>query len=161
MRPKGSAEVLEARRQVAARLFDLAKTNPEVAEACGVSLSAVKLWKRRWKDGGRVALAAKPHSGPKPRLPDVKLRHLLHILRRGAQKSGFRSDLWTCPRVARVIHRRFGVEYHPCHVWKLLRKLGWTCQKPERRARERDEAAIEHWRTVEWPRIKKGTPPQS
>jgi transposase len=161
MRPRGSAEVLAARRQVAARLFDLGKSNPEVAEACGVSLSAVKLWKRRWKDGGPQALAAKPHPGPKPRLSETKLRRLLRILRRGAEKSGFRSDLWTCPRVARVIQRRFGVAYHPCHVWKLLRKVGWTCQKPERRARERDEAAIEHWRNGKWPRIKKGTPQES
>jgi transposase len=155
MRPKGTAEALEARRLVAARLFDLGKTNPEVAEACGVSLSAVKQWKRRWKEGGAEALAARPHPGPCPRLSPAQLRKLLDILRRGAEKSGFGTDLWTCSRVARVIRRRFEVQYHPCHVWKVLRKLGWTCQKPERRARERDEAAIERWRKVTWPRIKK------
>jgi transposase len=78
------------------------------------------------------------------------------ILLAGAHKAGFASDLWNCPRVAQMIAARFGVEYHPSHVWKILRKLGWSCQKPERRARERDEAAIEHWRKVAWPRIKKG-----
>jgi transposase len=64
-------------------------------------------------------------------------------------------------RVAQLIQERFGVGYHPAHVWKILRKLGWSCQKPERRARERDESQIEHWRKVEWPRIKKGATPQS
>jgi transposase len=65
-------------------------------------------------------------------------------------------DLWTCPRVALVIQEHFGVIYHTAHVWRLLRSLGWSCQKPEQRARERDEAEIARWRHEEWPRIKKG-----
>jgi transposase len=101
-------------------------------------------------------LVAKPHLGPEPRLTDDDLVRLEKLLLAGAHKAGFPSDLWTCPRVADVIQQRFGVEYHPAHIWKILRRLGWSCQKPERRARERNEIEIEHWRKMEWPRIKKG-----
>lgn len=156
MRPKGTAKELEARRKVAARMFELGKSLREVAEACGVSLTAVKLWKRAWKEGGIEALASKPHPGRQPLVSPEDLKRLEKHLLAGAQRAGFSSDWWTCPRVAILIEQRFGVRYHPDHVWKILRRLGWTCQKPERRARERDEAAIERWRKREWPRIKKG-----
>jgi transposase len=146
---------------VAGRLFALGKSNAEVAEVCDVSLSAAKLWKRAWQARGAQGLAAKPHPGSEPLLSSRDLQRLEKLLLAGAQQAGFSSDLWTCPRVAELIRQRFGVSYHPSHVWKILRKLGWTCQKPEQRARERDEAAIEHWRKVEWPRIKKGAPTPS
>jgi transposase len=77
------------------------------------------------------------------------------ILSAGPLKSGYRTDLWTCPRVAEVIERNFGIRFHPGHVWKLLRSLAWSCQKPEQRARERDERAVRRWRQRDWPRIKK------
>jgi transposase len=147
---------------MAARLFALDKSNPDVAEVCGVSLSSVKLWKRAWKAQGAGGLSAKPHLGPEPFLSDDDLVRLEKLLLAGAHKAGFPSDLWTCPRrVADVIQQRFGVKYHPAHVWKILRQLGWSCQKPQRRARERNETAIEHWRKVEWPRIKKGAAAES
>ena len=156
MRPTGTAQELEARRKVAARLFSRGKTNADVAETCGVSLSAVKIWKRRWKEAGVAGLAAKPHPGPTPHLSQRDLAKLEKLLLAGAQRAGFDSDLWTCSRIARLIQDRFDVEYHPSHVWKILRRLGWSCQKPECRARERDEAAVEAWRKRDWPRIKKG-----
>jgi transposase len=142
-------------------MFELGKTLQEMADCCGASLSAVKVWKRAWKDGGPDALAAKPHPGKPPRLSAGDLKQLEERLLAGARLAGFSSDWWTCPRVAVLIERRFGVRYHPDHAWKILHRLGWSCQKPERRARERDEAAIEHWRKVEWPRIKKGAPRKS
>jgi transposase len=101
-------------------------------------------------------LKAKPHRGPKPRLNKTQKQRLVKILVAGPRKSGYRTDLWTCPRVAEVIAKKFGVKYHAAHVWKILRSLGMTCQKPEQRARERDEAAIARWRKLEWPRIKRG-----
>jgi transposase len=82
-------------------------------------------------------------------------RQLEKILLRGSLAAGYSSELWTCPRVAEVIRREFGVKYHADHVWRLLRGLNWSCQKPERRARERDEKAIRRWRERDWPRIKK------
>jgi len=127
----------------------------KVAEDLGVSLSSVKRWKAAWKKGGIESLAAKPHPGPAPRLSDSQKRQLLKILTRGPQASGYSTDLWTCLRVAQVIQQRFGVKYHAGHVWHLLRKLNWSCQKPEHRARERDESAIGRWRVRTWPRLKK------
>ena len=131
------------------------KTASEVSELVGASRSSVKRWKAAWKKGGVEAVAAKPHPGRKPRLTTAQKRDLERILLRGPRAAGFSSDLWTCGRVAEAIRRRFDVTYHPDHVWRILQGLGWSCQKPELRARERDEAAIDHWRTRDWPRIKK------
>ncbi len=102
------------------------------------------------------ALKAKPHPGRKPRLNEKQKQRLVKTLLAGPCKAGYRTDLWTCPRVAEVIAKKFGVKYHPAHVWKILRSLGWTPQKPEQRARERNEADIRRWRRQEWPRIKRG-----
>ena len=131
------------------------KTASEVSELVGANLSSVKRWKAAWKKGGVEAIAAKPHPGRKPRLTTAQKRNLERILLRGPRAAGYSSDLWTCVRVAETIRRRFDVTYHPDHVWRILQGLGWSCQKPELRARERDEAAIDRWRTRDWPRIKK------
>ena len=73
----------------------------------------------------------------------------------GPLAAGFETDLWTCPRVAQVVRREFGISYHPDHLGRILHVLGFSPQKPQRRARERDEAAIKRWREKDWPRIKK------
>jgi transposase len=155
MRTIGSAAELEARRHRAASLLAQGESCSKVSERLGVSLTSVKRWKAAWKKGGLQSLAAKPHPGPAPRLSDAQKRQLLKILARGPVASGFPGDLWTCARVAQVIRKRLQVTYHPGHVWYVLRGLNWSCQKPERRARERDEAAIARWRKRDWPRIKK------
>jgi len=80
---------------------------------------------------------------------------LVRLLVKGPLRAGYTTDLWTLARVAKLIQQEFGIRYHPGHVWKLLTGLGWSCQKPERRALERDEAAIARWTYTEWPRIKK------
>jgi transposase len=77
-------------------------------------------------------------------------------LGKGPQAFGFDTDLWTLGRIAEVIERLTGVGYHPGHVWRLLRRLHWSPQRPARRASERDEAEIARWRAQEWPRIKGG-----
>lgn len=142
---------------LAARLLlDEDKGPTEVARLLGVSRSAVQQWKRTLKKKGYDGLKSKPHSGAKPRLNRQQRRRLLKILLRGACQAGYLTDLWTCGRVAEVIEKHFGVSYHRAHVWKLLRKLDWSPQKPEQRARERDEDEIARWRREEWPRIKRG-----
>jgi transposase len=88
-------------------------------------------------------------------LSDKQKERLVRILLKGPCAAGFETDLWTCSRVAKVIQNTFGVRYHPDHVWKILKSLGWSCQKPERRARERDEEAIAGWRREIWPELKK------
>jgi transposase len=83
-------------------------------------------------------------------------QELVKLLEDGPLAAGYRTEQWTCPRVADVIQQNFGVRYHADHVRRLLHELGWTYQKPEQRARERDENAIRRWRKRDWPRIKKG-----
>lgn len=155
MRTKGTAAELEARRRLAVALLSDGKTIGEVMATLGVSESSVKRWKRAVREGGPAALAARPHPGPRPRLDARQKAQLVKLLLAGPLAAGYLTNLWTCSRVKAMILRHFGVTYHDCHVWRLLRQLKWTPQKPRRRALERDEAAIERWRAREWPRIKK------
>jgi len=156
MRPKGSAAELQARRLLAGQLLLGGNDVDEVAEIVGASESSVRRWRRAVEKGGLEALLAKPHPGRKPRLDVKQKQQLIEILLAGPQKAGYSTDLWTCRRVAEVIAKKFRVKYHPDHVGKMLHELGWTCQKPEQRAREADDAAMERWRRRDWPRIKRG-----
>lgn len=105
------------------------------------------------------ALRSKPHPGRPARLTAEQRQELESVLLKGAMAAGFPTDLWTLPRVAQVIEREFGVKYSPGHVWYILRDMGWSCQKPERRARERDEKAIATWRKDKWAEVKKSPAP--
>jgi transposase len=155
MRPHGSAEELERRRRRGVALLLKGHGVREVARMVGVSPGAVVAWRDRYMERGDPGLAAKPHPGRKPKLSDAQRKKLIGLLTKGPRAHGYRTDLWTLPRVAEVIHKRFGVRYDPSHVWRILNALGWSAQKPERRARERDERAIARWRKKDWPRIKK------
>lgn len=155
MRPKGSAAELEVRRRQAVALFQDGKSNTEVARLVGADLSSVKRWKRAVASGGLKALAAKPHPGRSPKLSLAQKQELAQIVRAGPLAAGFRTNLWTCRRVAEVIRQRFGVQYHPDHVGRLLHALGFSQQKPQRRAREGNQVAIQRWRKRSWRRIKK------
>ena len=155
MRPKGSAAELEARRRRAADFFQERKPLAEIARTLGASLSSVKRWKRAWIEGGVAALAAKPHPGPTPKLTKDQKQELVNILRLGPLAAGYRTDLWTCARVAEVVRKKFRVSYHPDHVGRILHDLGFSPQKPQQIAREQDATAVQNWRTNDWPRIKK------
>lgn len=158
MRPHGSPADLEARRRRAVALLDKGLGVREVARQIGCSPMSVSRWQAEVRARGPDALRPKPAPGRPPRVTARQRAKLLKLLLKGATAHGFSTDLWTLPRVATVIARTFGVRYHPAHVWKILRGEGWSCQKPERRARERDEAAIQRWRAERWPHIKKRPP---
>ena len=155
MRTKGTAAELEVRRRIAARLFTEDVTLADIAHCVDASVSSVRRWKKAWKVGGTAALAAKPHPGPPAKLSEDQREQLCDLLVEGARAAGYNSDLWTCRRVTALIERHFGVSYHFNHVGRLLNRLGFSPQKPLRRARERDEEAIDRWRREDWPRIKK------
>lgn len=155
MRPKGSPEELEHRRQRALALLEEGLPPVEVAQRLGVDRRSVRRWKAAARHGGAGALAARPASGRPPKLTARMRPRLEKLLLRGAQSAGFPHDLWTCPRIAQVIIREFGVRYHVAHVGRLLRGMGWSPQRPVRQARERDEEKIQRWTKVDWPRIKK------
>jgi transposase len=155
MRPQGTDQQLERRRRQAIRLLKAGKSLSAVARALSASVSSVFRWYQTDRREGVQGLRPRPTPGRPPKLSDAQKRRLVKVLLRGPLAAGYRTDLWTLQRVAEVIDREFGIQYHPCHVWKLLTGLGWSCQKPERRALQRDEAAIARWKQREWPRIKK------
>lgn len=155
MRPQGKPEELERRRFRAIALLETGHRPGEIAEMLGVSPGAISQWKTAYQRAGPEALKAKPHPGPKPKLTQRQRQKLEQLLLKGPVAHGYPTDLWTLRRIAEVIEEHFGVSYDLSGVWHLLKGLGWSCQKPERRARERDEAAIASWRREDWPRIKK------
>ena len=155
MRPKGTAVELERRRRRAVRLLEGDRSLTMVAQMVGAAISAVWRWREAVRRHGPEALAPKPVPGRPPKLTARQQQRLPRLLARGARAHGYPNDLWTTKRVAAVIAREFGVAYHPAHVSRLLAACGWSCQKPERRALERDEAAIAHWKRYGWTAIKK------
>ncbi len=155
MRTKGSAEALEMRRRIGGKLLQEGKGIREVSRWLGVSPSTVFRWKQALKTHGPEALRAKPHPGRSPKLTAAQKQELESLLLEGARAAGFPTDLWTLERVAQVIERAFGVRYHPRYVWHILTAMGWSAQKPARRARERDEEAIAAWRKEGWAKVKK------
>lgn len=146
---------MEARRFEAARMFACGESQAAVARALGVTSAAANHWHHAWAAEGRPGLKAAGRAGRKPRLDADDMAKVERALVAGPARQGFSTELWTLPRVATVIKRVTGVEHHPGHVWKLLRKLGWSLQRPARRARERDEAAIAEWKTTRWAQLKK------
>lgn len=126
-----------------------------VAAKVGCSVSSVFLWREAYRKHGEGGLRAKAAPGRPSRLDPRQKQALTRLLLQGALSCGYATDLWTTRRVAEVIEKRFGVDYHPNHLWRLLQALGWSCQKPATRARERDEDAIAHWKRYRWPHIKK------
>jgi transposase len=146
---------LQARRLRGAELFAAGVRQAELARQLKVSAQAVSVWYARWKEGGAEALGSRGPSGPAPRLSDQQLATVEQALLEGAAANGFDGELWTLDRVALVIERLTGVQHHPAHVWALLRhRLGWSVQRPVRRAAERDQDAIDRWVKQRWPRIK-------
>lgn len=135
-------------------LLKKGNSQAEVARELGLSRQTVNGWVRRAKKGGKRALKARPHTGRNPKLDRKLLKKLPGIIVEGAEAHGFQGDVWTLERVAEVVRKEFGVEYHPHHVSKLLHKLGLSWKKPKTRAFERDDAAIKEWIEEEWPRLK-------
>ena len=154
--PRRDFHGLEVRRQQAARLFAAGREkHGAIARRLGVSRQSVMRWYRAWRAGGRTALRAAGRAGRKPRVAPEEWGRVAAALRQGPRAHGFRTNLWTLPRVARVIKQHTGVQYHPGHVWRLLGALDWTLQRPAKRAKERNDTAIQHWITTRWPAVKK------
>lgn len=146
----------EGRRRRAWELKQQGWTQKAIAQALGVTEGAVSQWMKRVAEGGEDALARQPPPGAAPRLTEAQRIQLPDLLSKGAQAYGFLGDVWTQRRVQQVIQQTFGVSYHRDYVGVLLKAIGWSVQKPIERATQRDEAAIERWKTEEWPAIKKG-----
>lgn len=145
----------EGRRLRALELKERGWKQTEIADALGVTEGAVSQWMKRAREQGVEGLRHKPPPGATPRLSGQQRAQLPELLGRGAEAHGFRGEVWTCGRVATVIRREFGVSYHPAHVSRLLKALRQSLQKPQRRANQRNEEAIERWKEKRWPSLKK------
>jgi len=146
---------LEVRRPQAIEWIRQGRPKAEVARRSGVSWQAVWTWWRAYRRAGTGGLVRRKHPGSRPKLSQRKLAQLPRLLAQGAAAHGFSTPLWTTQRVADLIRRRFGVRYDRDHVCRLLHRFGWSWQKPARRAREREEAAILRCVEQTWPRIEK------
>ncbi|MEU1408202.1 IS630 family transposase [Streptomyces sp. NPDC005728] len=155
--PLTRPQLAEARRVRAVELFGQGCTSAEIARMLEVSDESVRRWKRLWEEGGTDALRRRPATGRPPKLDDAQVEQVRTALEQGAQAHGFEADLWTLERVGLVVERMTGVSLSRASVWRLLTgRLGWSLQRPERRAVERDESEIARWIAHEWPQIKKG-----
>ena len=152
---KRNFDVLEKRRMEAAKLLKQGIHEAEVARRVGVHRQSVNRWARQLNEFGVSALKKAGRAGRKPRLSEADLDDIREALKRGPEALGYETGLWTAWRVADLIERECGVRYHSGHVWKVLKKLGWSCQRPTTRALERDEDAIRRWKQRRWPRLKK------
>jgi len=155
MRPLGSAEELERRRHRAMTLVREGFSLNEAARRLGCNASSVMRWRDAFHRGGKQALKPRPTPGRPSRLTGRQKARLIRYLLDGSMSHGYRTDLWTTLRIAGLIQAKFAVHYHRDHVGRLLHSLGWSCQKPARRALQRNEEAIEAWKRRDWRRVKK------
>lgn len=155
MRPPGTAKSLEHRRRRAMAMLEQGLSLNEVARRIGCNASSVMRWRDTVNEAGPKGLEPIPTPGRpaklKPKPKKVLIKHLL----KGAMAHGYATDLWTTQRIADLIEKKFAVKYHRDHIGRLMHDLGWSHQKPERRAYERREQDIEKWKREQWPRIKK------
>lgn len=138
----------------AAKFFAAGHTRAEVAVRCGVSWRAAHEWHGAWSQEGAEALKAKTKPGPAPKFSEADMAVLATELRRGPMAHGYDNDLWNLPRVGRLITETFQRKVSPSEVWRLLRRMRWSPQKPRRQARERDGASIQEWKDQRWPELK-------
>lgn len=155
MRPKGPAELIADRRRRALRLVNEGLSLQEVARRIECAASSVMRWRdrrRKEKDG---VYEVRKSPGRPTKLDARQKKRLARMLVEGARAHGYATELWTTARIAEVIDKTFGVKYDRDHIGRMLRGMGFSCQKPDRRALERDEARIARWKSEEWPRVKK------
>lgn len=152
---KRDFDELERRRFKAFGLLQRGISEAEVARQVGVHRQSVNRWAKQIEEQGRAGLKQAGRAGRKSRLGETDFKRLEEKLKRGAEALGYETNLWTLDRVAALIERDFGVKYHAGHVGWLLKKLGWSCQRPTGRALERDERAIKRWKKQRWPELKK------
>jgi transposase len=148
-------EALEKRRFHAIQMLERGLRQAEIARQLRVVPQTVARWVHDYRSGGKSALRKAGRAGRKPRLSEQQRQQLEKLLVAGPEQLGYETPLWTCPRVAHLIEQEFAVTYHEGHVWKILVGLGWSPQRPEGRARERNEEQILNWKKNVWPGLKK------
>lgn len=153
--PSSRTKELERRRLKAGKLFQEGKTQAWVAKHFLVSTATTNAWHSTWEKKGDDGLLSKGRSGRPPKLTEKQLKKVEKALEKGPIVQGYSTEIWTLERIARLVKKTTKITYHPGHIWKILQDIGWSAQKPETRARERDEKKIKQWVRKEFPRIQK------
>lgn len=152
---KRDQAALEQRRFLAGKLFAKGKAQADVARKLGVTPAAVCKWHAKWEKKGKDGLVSKGLPGRDPKLSEKKKQELKKILLRGPEKAGYDTGFWTLFRIKSVTKKKFRVSLGTGSVWRTVISLGFSCQKPEKRDKERNEKAISDWKLKEFPRLKK------
>lgn len=155
MRPPGKPKTLERRRRRALELLESGQSYRAVAATVHSSLSSVVRWQQAYRAKGLDGLRSTPTPGRPGKLSTKEKERFVAILLRGPLSYGYTTNLWTLQRISDVIDKEFDVRYTLPNCWKLMRALGWSCQKPQKRAKERNEEAIRTWKQWVWPQLKK------
>jgi transposase len=153
MRPYGTSEQLAKRRSKAIKLLRRGKTTREVSQWMGVTERCVRYWRESATQPEKKKRSKAP--GRPSQLSAKQLARLEKELHKGAYAHGYAEDYWTLDRIGRLIWDKFAVRYHPSAVWHLMKRMGWSCQRPQRRSLARNEEAIRRWKRYVWPRVKK------
>ena len=152
---KRDRKVAECRRLEAGRLFARGRSQAEIAKKYAVTPAAACKWHALWKKKGTRGLLSKGKTGKDPKLSEKKKKELKKILLEGPKKSKYRTDFWTLGRIRAIAKKRLRVSLGQTSVWRTVVSLGFSCQKPEKRAKERNEKAISDWKLIEFPKLKK------
>ena len=153
-RTKGSTVALYEVKMIAIRLLDRGTGVEEVAEIMHRTRQAIWKWRQQYKKEGDAGLRPRKSSGRPRKLDDRQLHQLVFHLAKGARSYGFKTDVWTLKRIGHVIKKEFGVTYHPGHIWKILQRLEFSHQKPEKRAIERNDEEVDRWIKKSWPQYR-------
>lgn len=154
-RPRRDFQALESRRLEATKYFEQGEPQSEIVRHFHISRQTASRWYWVWHKQGKDGLKAAGRAGRKPRLDFKAQKQLANALLKGPTAWGFSTNLWTMERVNMVIRKICKVNYHPRHIGRILHAIGWSRQRPARRAKERDEKAIAQWVNIRWPEVKK------
>jgi transposase len=152
---KRDRALLEKRRLKAGRYFSQGKSQAFVAKHFNVSTSASCQWYWQWKEEGNEGLASKGPTGSDPKLSEENKKKLKKLILEGPKKSGYQTEFWTLSRIRDIAKKKFKVTLGTGSVWRTVISLGFSCQKPERRSKQRNEKAIQDWKLKEFPKLKK------
>lgn len=147
-------DVLEHLRIQAIRLWKKGKTVEEISDFFGVTLGAIYKWIKIYKLKGLKALKRRKAPGAMPKLSKEELKKLLKVLTKSPDEYGYGTQLWDCKKVGKIIQDKFNKKIHNTNIWRLLKKLGFSYQKPEKIALQKDSKKVKMWIKQEWPKIK-------
>lgn len=150
-----SRQEKERRRLKAGKLFEKGLTRAAVSRKLKVTEVAACDWHKAWENQGAAGLKSKGHPGFKSSLTDEDRGKIREAILRGARANGFANDLWTLARIAQTIKKQTGRSFGHTWIWQIVLTLGFTCQKPQTKNKERNEKAIKEWRLKAFPKLKK------